>query len=81
MFFDEMLCSLLQEIEQIEDTKAKALKTKDCESRFRSQFPRVMTRCFAVILCECLDQIWDNDQVNYDDWLQSNFPEIVITSC
>ena len=79
--FDEMLFGLLEEIAQINDAKAKALKVKDCESRFRSLFPRVMTRCFAVILCDCLDQIWDDDKANYDDWIEANFPELVITSC
>ena len=79
--FDEMLFGLLEEIAQINDAKAKALKVKDCESRFRSLFPRVIIRCFAVILCDCLDQIWDDDAANYDAWIEANFPEIVITSC
>lgn len=79
--FDEMLFGLLEEIAQINDAKAKALKVKECESRFRSQFPRVITSCFAVILCDCLDQIWNDDKANYDNWIQANLPEIVITLC
>ena len=79
--FDETLNSLLDEISQIVDAKTKAIKVKECESRFRSQFPRVIASCFAVILCDCLDQIWDDDRANYDDWIQANLPEIVIALC
>ena len=76
--FDEMLKSLFQELVLINDPKVKAIKTKECESKFRSQFPRVVTRAFAVILCECLDEIWETNRVDYDAWIESNLPEIVI---